>query len=98
MGSGLYRCWVLGLGRRVLGFGCSPKDAIFCGSKMVAIFDPQTWGSWGAWEGLLRGLPGFGRASEGPKRGNFCGSKMVAIFDPQTWGILRGLGRVWKGI
>ena len=32
---------------------------------MVAIFDPQTWGSRGAWEGLERYLRGSRRHLEG---------------------------------
>ena len=47
-----------------MGFGraCEePKRGNFCGSKMVAIFDPQTWG-------ILEGLGGSGKVSEGLKK------------------------------
>ena len=37
------------------GFGRAsdePKSGNFCGSKMVAIFDPQTWGLGRVWKGI----------------------------------------------
>ena len=65
--EGLER-YLRGSRRHLEGFGRASEESKrgnFCGSKMVGIFDPQTWGSWGAWGGLERYLRGSRRHLEG---------------------------------